>query len=131
MKVSNGINVTRIYQEQLKKAQAKNNGDTFSKVLDSSSTKVESNGIGNNSPLKRVSNANTNPVVNGKAQEVDPVEAFKHAAEVFTSSPESPAREERVSKIKALFEAGQYNISAEAVAEKLWATGIMSVSWEA
>lgn len=131
MKVSNGINVTRIYQEQLKKAQAKNNGDTFSKVLDSNSTKIENDGVSSNSALKQISTDDANPIVNGKAQEVDPVEAFKHAAEVFASSPEPIAREEKVSKIKALYDAGQYNVSASAVAEKLWATGIMSVSWEA
>ena len=53
---------------------------------------------------------------------------FEFAAGAVANSPE--VREEKVARIKALFDAGQYNISAEAVAEKLWASGVMTASWE-
>ena len=56
------------------------------------------------------------------------VEVFEFAAGAVANSPE--VREEKVARIKALFDAGQYNISAEAVAEKLWASGVMTASWE-
>ncbi len=127
MKVSNGINVTRIYQEQLKKAQNKATGDSFSKMLGNVTN--ESSNISNAPALKHAANANLNIAIsNAQAERVDPVEVFEFAAGAVANSPE--VREEKVARIKALFDAGQYNISAEAVAEKLWASGVMTASWE-
>lgn len=135
MKVSNGINVTRIYQDQLKKAQgAKTNGEDFSKMLGNASVDTENQGV--NAPaLKQASNTNLNFAVNApQTEEADPIESFKHVAEVFSSegaetSTEALTREARVNQIKALYEAGQYNVSAEAVAEKLWASGVVQTAW--
>ena len=136
MKVSNGINVTRIYQDQLKKAQsAKINGENFSSLLKNNSVDAENKSV--SAPTVRFgSNAGLNFGVNTteKAEEADPVEVFKHATEVFTSSEaenstEALTREARVNEIKALYEAGSYNISAEAVAEKLWASGAVTAVW--
>ena len=127
MKVSNGINVTRIYQEQLKKAQNKTTGDSFSKML--GNVTGESSKVSDAPALKHAANANLNIAINNaQAERVDPVEVFEFAAGAVANSPE--VREEKVARIKALFDAGQYNISAEAVAEKLWASGVMTASWE-
>ena len=128
MKVSNGINVTRIYQEQLKKAQNKTTNDSFSKMLDNVNGGGSTN-VSNASALKHAANANLNIAIsNAQAERVDPVEVFEFAAGAVANSPE--VREEKVARIKALFDAGQYNISAEAVAEKLWASGVLTASWE-
>ncbi len=127
MKVSNGINVTRIYQEQLKKAQNKTTGDSFSKMLGNVTN--DSSKINDAPALKHAANANLNIAIsNAQAERADPVKVFEFAAGAVANSPE--VREEKVARIKALFDAGQYNISAEAVAEKLWASGVMTASWE-
>jgi flagellar biosynthesis anti-sigma factor FlgM len=63
-----------------------------------------------------------------RAKKVDPAKVFEFAAGAVANSPE--VREEKVARIKALFDAGQYNISPEAVAEKLWASGVLTASWE-
>ncbi len=130
MKVSNGINVTRIYQEQLKKAQNKTTGDSFSKMLGNVTS--DSSNISNAPALKHAANANLNIAINNnvQAEKADPVEVFEFAAGAVANSPE--VREEKVARIKALFDAGQYNVSAEAVAEKLWASAskILTTSWE-
>lgn len=136
MKVSNGINVTRIYQDQLKKAQgAKTNGEDFGKMLANAGVSTE-NKVADAPALQHAAKANLDFSIGSetRAEEADPVEAFKHATEVFTSegaetSAEAVSREARVNEIKALYEAGQYNISAEAVAEKLWASGAMTAIW--
>lgn len=134
MKVSNGINVTSIYQEQVKKAQAnKTNDATFGNMLTGAvDTKTAANNVADASALQHAAKANIGGLSFGdvapKAVESDPVEVFKHVAGIVASAPET--RAEKVDRIKALYEAGQYNVSAEAVAEKLWASGIMSVSFE-
>ena len=126
MKVSN-INVTRIYQEQLKKAQNKTTGDSFSKILNNITN--ESSNVSNASALKHAAKANLNFAISeAQSEKVDPTKVFEFAAGVVAQSPE--VREEKVARIKALFDAGQYNISPEAVAEKLWASGVMTASWE-
>jgi hypothetical protein len=56
MKVSNGINVTRIYQEQLKKAQNKTTSDNFSNLLGNVTN--ESVNVSNASALKHAAKAN-------------------------------------------------------------------------
>ena len=58
MKVSNGINVTRIYQEQLKKAQNKTTNDSFSKML--GNVTGESTKVSNASALKQNYNSEKN-----------------------------------------------------------------------
>ena len=127
MKVSNGINVTRIYQEQLKKAQNKTTGDSFSKML--GNVTGESSKVSDAPALKHAANTNLNIAIKkAQADRVDPVEVCEFASGADANSPE--VREEKVARIKALFDAGQYNISAEAVAEKLWASGVMTASWE-
>lgn len=126
MKVSNGINVTSIYQEQLKKAQARTNSDAFGNMLTDAT--LQANGatdVNTPSALKHAASVNVgNPAINApRAEEADPVEIITFAAEAVANT--SDVREERVNNIKALFDAGQYNISAQAVAEKLLASGIM------
>jgi anti-sigma28 factor (negative regulator of flagellin synthesis) len=127
MKVSNGINVTRIYQEQLKKAQNKTTSDNFSNLLGNVTN--ESVNVSNASALKHAAKANLDIALsNAQSEKVDPAKVFEFAAGAVANSPE--VREEKVARIKALFDAGQYNISPEAVAEKLWASGVLTASWE-
>jgi anti-sigma28 factor (negative regulator of flagellin synthesis) len=127
MKVSNGINVTRIYQEQFKKAQNKTTSDNFSNLLGNVTN--ESVNVSNASALKHAAKANLDIALsNAQSEKVDPAKVFEFAAGAVANSPE--VREEKVARIKALFDAGQYNISPEAVAEKLWASGVLTASWE-
>ena len=99
MKVSNGINVTRIYQEQLKKAQNKTTGDSFSKML--GNVTGESSKVSDAPALKHAANTNLNIAINNaQAERDDPVEVFEFAAGAVANSPE--VREEKVARIKAL-----------------------------
>ena len=147
MKVSNGINITHIYQEQLKKAQSKTNDNSFSKLLDNDVSVKSSNTVSDASALKHAANANLNNLAFGKLHSlgkaeptrVDPEHAFKHAVEVFTSpeaetSSDAITREAKVAHIKELYDSGQYSVSPEAVAERLWASRVgrnhLMASWE-
>lgn len=126
MKVSSSVNVARIYQDQLQKAKtAKPNGE-FSKMMQDSTSKADSN-VKTFHPPSGV-NPN-NPVLSGPpVAQAEQVETIKFAAEVVASEPD--VRSERVDRIKKLFDAGQYNVSAEAVANKLYASGVITSSWE-
>lgn len=125
MKVSN-INVTSIYQDQVKKAKGEKVDGEFGKMMQDSVGKSE----GKTRAFHPPSGINpNNPVLSGApVAQADPVETVKFAAEVVAGQPD--VRAEKVDRIKQLFEAGQYNVPAEAVAERLWASGVMTSSWE-
>lgn len=125
MKVSSA-NVTRIYQDQVKKAQTAKPDGEFSKLMQNSTTKADA-GVRTFHPPSGV-NPN-NPVLSGSpVAQADPVETIKFAAEVVASEPD--VRSEKVDRIKKLFDAGQYNVSPEKVAERLFASGAVTKSWE-
>lgn len=125
MKVSS-INITRIYQDQVKKAKTERPDGEFSKLMQNSTGKAESS----TRTFQPPSGINpNNPVLSGTpVAQADPVETIKFAAEVVASEPD--VRSEKVDRIKKLFDAGQYNVSPEAVAEKLYQSGIVTASWE-
>lgn len=127
MKVSNSINVTRIYQEQVKKAGSEKTDGEFRKLMQNQAdTKVDSTRTF--TPPSGV-NPN-NPVLSGApVPQADPVETVKFAAEVVANQPD--VRAEKVDHIKKLFDAGQYNVAPEKVAERLFASGVLTNSWEA
>ncbi|HNX75021.1 MAG TPA: flagellar biosynthesis anti-sigma factor FlgM [Candidatus Rifleibacterium sp.] len=125
MKVSN-VNVTRIYQDQVKKAQTAKPDGEFNKMMQNSTGKVDTATRTFHPP----SGVNlNNPVITGApVAQADPVETIKFAAEVFASVPD--VRSERVDRIKALIDAGQYNVPADKVAEKLYSHPHMQRVWE-
>ncbi|NLM16454.1 MAG: flagellar biosynthesis anti-sigma factor FlgM [Candidatus Riflebacteria bacterium] len=129
MKVSNSIDVTKIYQEQVKKAGKTQSADAgkFDRIMaEAGAAKADSS--------KDVSSVKGTPVQGlkqegpAKTQPRTRMETIHFAAEAVAVSPD--VRTEKVDRIKALYEAGQYNVSPEAVAEKLWASGILTRSWE-
>lgn len=127
MKVSNSNNITKIYQEQVKKAKsAKSDGEFRKMMQDSTTQKTE--------PTKTFTppsgiNPN-NPVLSGApVPQADPVKTAEFAAEVVANQPD--VRADRVEQIKQLFDAGQYNVSPDKVAERLLASGVLTKSWEA
>ena len=129
MKVSNSINVTSIYQEQLKKLQNAKPGD-FSKLM---GDKVSERPVdpAYEEPVKLASNTQSKVnlaslVVNEPAIKT-PEEIFTFAAQSVASEPD--IRFEKVNHIKALVDAGQYNISPMAVAEKIWSSGVVTHVW--
>jgi flagellar biosynthesis anti-sigma factor FlgM len=125
MKVSN-VNVTRIYQDQVKKAQTAKPDGEFNKLMQNSTGKADSAARTFHPPSGVNPN---NPVLSGApVAEADPVETVKFAAEVVASEPD--VRSEKVDRIKRLFDAGQYNVSAEKVANALYASGVITSSWE-
>ncbi|NCB39777.1 MAG: flagellar biosynthesis anti-sigma factor FlgM [Erysipelotrichia bacterium] len=126
MKVSNSVNITRIYQDQVKKAGAAKPDGDFRKMMQDANVKTD----GNVKAFHPPSGINpNNPVLSGTpVPQADPVETIKFAAEVVANEPD--VRSERVDRIKKLFDAGQYNVPAEAVAEKLFASGVVTRSWE-
>lgn len=125
MKVSN-INVTSIYQDQVKKAKGEKVDGEFGKMMQESTGKTENQGKTFHPPSGINPN---NPILSGApVAQADPVETVKFAAEVVAGAPD--VRAEKVDRIKQLFDAGQYNVPAEAVAERLWASGVMTKSWE-
>lgn len=125
MKVSN-VNVTRIYQDQVKKAQTAKPDGEFNKLMQNSTGKAD----GATRTFHPPSGVNpNNPVLSGApVAEADPVETVKFAAEVVASEPD--VRSEKVDRIKKLFDAGQYNVPAEKVANALYASGVVTSSWE-
>ncbi len=125
MKVSNS-NITKIYQDQVKKARNQKADGEFGKLMNNSATKTD----GQVRAFQPPSGINpNNPVLSGApVAQADPVETIKFAAEVVASEPD--VRAEKVDRIKQLFDAGQYNVSPEAVAEKLFASGAVTSSWE-
>jgi flagellar biosynthesis anti-sigma factor FlgM len=126
MKVSN-INVTSIYQDQVKKAKGGKVDGEFRKMMQDSAAEKTQNDAKVFHPPSGI-NPN-NPVLSGApVAQADPVETVKFAAEVVAKEPD--VRAEKVDRIKQLFEAGQYNVPAEAVAERLLASGVMTTSWE-
>jgi flagellar biosynthesis anti-sigma factor FlgM len=125
MKVSN-INVTSIYQDQVKKARTDKADGEFGKMMQDSTSKVENKERSFHPPSGINPN---NPVLSGSpVAQADPVETVKFAAEVVAGEPD--VRAEKVDRIKKLFDAGQYNVSAEAVAEKLYSHRAIRDSWE-
>lgn len=130
MKISNNLNITSIYREQLKKAEAKTgkDGAEFSNLLQTPSTKpAESTQAPSFSG--GVNKVNTPFNKNEPIKEADAAAAtMQFAAKAVANSPD--VRAERVNAIKKLFDAGQYNIPAEAVAEKLFNSGVVTRSWE-
>jgi flagellar biosynthesis anti-sigma factor FlgM len=125
MKVSN-INVTSIYQDQVKKAKGEKVDGEFGKMMQDSAGKTENQAKVVHPPSGINPN---NPILSGApVAQADPVETVKFAAEVVAGEPD--VRAEKVDRIKKLFEAGQYNVPAEAVAERLWASGVITSSWE-
>lgn len=125
MKVSN-INVTSIYQDQVKKARNGKVDGEFSKLMQESAGKTEGKAKAFHPPSGINPN---NPILSGSpVAEADPVETVKFAAEVVAGQPD--VRAEKVDRIKKLFDAGQYNVPAEAVADRLWASGVITSSWE-
>jgi flagellar biosynthesis anti-sigma factor FlgM len=125
MKVSN-INVTSIYQDQVKKAKGEKVDGEFGKMMQDSAGKTENQAKVFHPPSGINPN---NPILSGApVAQADPVETVKFAAEVVAGEPD--VRAEKVDRIKKLFEAGQYNVPAEAVAERLWASGVITSSWE-
>jgi len=132
MKVSNGNTIQRIYQEQVKKTQDTGSGDAFKKVMKSSTQ--QASGV-TKPAFHPPSGVNVmNPVFAGKpVQQADPVETMKYAAEVVAAQPD--IREERISLLKGLIASGQYNVSPEAVAEKMLGdketSRVLFQAWEA
>lgn len=127
MKVSNRIDITKIYQEQVKKTQS-GSSDAFKKVMQDAAS---SSATGTTKAvLHPPSGINTSrPVFTGKpVPQADPVETLRFAAEVVANEPD--IRAEKVERIKKLFESGQYNVPPEKVAEKLLASGVLTKSWE-
>ncbi len=126
MKVSNRIDIAKIYHDQVKKTQGEHSGDAFKKVMQETAGGAPAGKPAFHPP----SGLNVaRPVFAGKpVPEADPVETARFAAEVVANEPD--VRAEKVDRIKKLFESGQYNISPEAVAEKLLASGVMTASWE-
>lgn len=125
MKVSN-INITNIYQEQVKKAKSDKTGDEFGKMMQDSTAKVETKERSFHPPSGVNPN---NPVLSGApVAQADPIATVKFAAEVVASEPD--VRSEKVDRIKKLFDAGQYNVSPKVVAERLYASGAVTSSWE-
>ncbi len=129
MKVSRN-DIQKIYQEQIKKAKTEQSGDAFGKILKETTGGAEA-------PKKTFhppSGVNVNqPISTGKpVAEADPVKTLEFAAEVVAGQPE--IREEKLTRIKALFDKGQYNISPEQVAEKLLSSAegrlALFTSWE-
>jgi len=126
MKVSSDVNITRIYQDQVKKAKADKPDGEFRKMMQDSTSKSEGP-VRSFHPPSGV-NPN-NPILSGTpVAQADPVDTIKFAAEVVASAPE--VRADRVDHIKKLFDAGQYNVAPEAVAEKLFVSGAVTRSWE-
>lgn len=128
MKVSNGTNIQRIYQEQLKKVHDEGSGDAFKKIMQASTPQTGNAGKAKFHPPSGVNL--TNPAFSGKpVKEADPAETMKFAAEVVAAQPD--IREERINKLKELINSGRYNVSPEEVATKLLQSGVLTKSWEA
>ncbi len=125
MKVSN-VNVTRIYQDQVKKAQTAKPDGEFGKLMQNSTGKADTA----NRTFHPPSGVNpNNPVLSGSpVAQADPVDTIKFAAEVVATEPD--VRAEKVDRIKKLFDAGQYNVPVEKVANALYASGMVTSSWE-
>ena len=126
MKVSNRSEIQKIYQEQIKKAQGDKGGDAFKKVMQSQTSPTDA-------PKKVFHPPSgidiSNPLIQGKPiPAADPARTLEFAAEVVAN--ELDVRQEKVDRIKKLFDSGQYNIPAEDVAEKLFASGVLTSSWE-
>lgn len=126
MKVSNNVNITRIYQDQVKKTKTENSGSEFNKIMQDSVSKTETTVKSFSAPSGISS---INPVLTGTpVTQSDPVQTAQFAAEVVANEPD--VRAEKVDRIKKLFDSGQYNIAPEAIAEKLFASGAVTASWE-
>lgn len=126
MKVSNRSDIQKIYQEQIKKAQGDKGGDAFKKVMQSQTASTEAPKKAFHPP----SGVNVfNPVLQGKpVPEADPVKTLEYAAEVMAHEPD--IRQEKVDRIKKLFESGQYNVPPDKVAERLMRSKHLTDSWE-
>jgi flagellar biosynthesis anti-sigma factor FlgM len=124
MKVSR-TDIQRIYQDQIRKTQT-DKGEGFKKVMQ---TTTGSTGEATKA-FHPPSGVNlTNPVFAGKpVPAADPVETMKFAAEVVASQPD--VRSERIEQLKKLIDGGQYNVPAEAVAERLLRSRHLTESWE-
>lgn len=117
MKVSRN-DIQKIYQEQVKKAKTEQPGGDFGKVLKDTTGGAEAPKKAFHPP----SGVNVSqPIIAGKpVAEADPVVTLNFAAEVVAGQPE--IREEKLARIKALFDKGQYNVSPEKVAEMFTTT---------
>ncbi len=125
MKVSNS-NIQKIYQEQVKKAKAEKSNGEFRKMMQDASAKSTGQ-VKTFAPPSGIDP--NNPVLAGNAvKEADPAVTIQFAAEVVANEPD--VRAEKVDRIKKLFDSGQYNVPAEKVAEKLFASGVLTASWE-
>jgi flagellar biosynthesis anti-sigma factor FlgM len=110
----------------VKKARTDKADGEFGKMMQDSTSKVENKERSFHPPSGINPN---NPVLSGSpVAQADPVETVKFAAEVVAGEPD--VRAEKVDRIKKLFDAGQYNVSAEAVAEKLYSHRAIRDSWE-
>ncbi|MBF0498562.1 MAG: flagellar biosynthesis anti-sigma factor FlgM [Candidatus Riflebacteria bacterium] len=128
MKVSNGNSIQKIYREQVNKAKPEASGDDFSKLMKSTAKTTDESVKTAFHPPSGVSAGN--PLFTGKpVKEADLVETMKFAAEVVASQPD--IRSEKVDHLAALIKSGQYNVPAEAVANRLFTSGIVTNSWEA
>ncbi len=124
MKVSNNINVTSIYQEQLKKLQ-NSKPNEFGKLIDEKvlhekpvdPVYEESEKIASNQQSK----VNLADLIKNESTVRTPEEMINFTAQTVANEPD--IRFEKVNHIKALVDAGQYNVSPIAVAEKLYASG--------
>jgi len=126
MKVSNGNTIQRIYHEQVKKIHDPKSGAAFHKVMQITSQETSKTEKPIFHPPSGINLEK--PAFSGKpVKQADPVETMKFAAEVVAASPD--IRQEKVNQIKALISKGQYNISPEAVAEKILQSGVLTRSW--
>ncbi|RCK79815.1 MAG: hypothetical protein OZSIB_3969 [Candidatus Ozemobacter sibiricus] len=126
MKVSNRIDIARIYQDQVKKTQG-DSGDAFKKVMQEATGATAGAAKPTFHPPSGLNLAR--PVFAGKpVPQADPVETARFAAEVVANEPD--IRAEKVERIKKLFESGQYNIPPEKVAERLLASRVLTDPWE-
>lgn len=130
MKVSSNINVTTIYQNQLKKLQEAKSGD-FDKMLHGASSD-ESLAGADSKGLSGLKSNKTDKVDLVSLERIEIPEKTQEEKLVFAAKAvamEAEIRYEKVNHIKALVDAGQYNVSPEAVAEKLWSSGVVRHVW--
>lgn len=129
MKVSNNINVTTIYQAKLRELQGAKPGN-FSKLIGDADSTKSSQTVSNESiklASQQKNNVDLSELVKPEMVEKTPEEMVNFAVEQVANEPD--IRSEKVSTIKALVDAGQYNVSPAAVAEKIWASGVVTHVW--
>jgi len=116
MKVSSNNEILKIYREQVSKVRGEGSGEAFKKIMQETVSTGDGPAKSRFHPPSGVNL--TNPVFQGKpVKEADPAKTMQFAAEVVANQPE--IREDKVERLRALIKSGQYNVSPEAVAERM------------